>query len=616
MASPTRDSNLTQLRVARETIGDIGVLPANPTWYPLEPNSYSDFGAQVGTMARQPIAADRQLNRQAVVSLNAAAGYQTDLTPSLANDRILESVFAAHWRRKTRPSSVGAVASSSTITLGALNAEAITFRVTLSGINAGSPFDVVGGYGDDVDDLGADMAALLNADAALAGITYTPGTRALLIPGGGGNNTGDDTITADYRVGGISLIRTAMSITAPGAAGADRTIVLAGPAHFFKASDIIAVQGCVTAANNQGAVVTAITSLTDLLTLTDIDPAVGDPGFVVEAAPPDTARVYRVGFQSAAGDVDVSVAGSVYTLTSTVLDFTSLGLIVGEWVFLGGDGALAKFLTTANNGFARVRAVAANVLTLDKTQDTMATEANTTQLLHLYFGDFLRNEPDPADIVKRTLQFERDLGDPGFEYAIGQVPSVMRVNLAANNKAMIDLTFIGTDTETAAAAKAGDRPDAVLASPFNTASDFSWLRLQRASNEALVEANLIEASLEINNNPGPVAALSSLGPIDVTLGFFQVTGRIVAVFTTTDAIDFVRDNIEATFAFGMVRENEGVLVDIPSMGLGDGRLSIAANQAITIPLAIQANKSAAPFGYTMLWDKFWFLPDLAETFAN
>jgi len=88
------------------------------------------------------------------------------------------------------------------------------------------------------------------------------------------------------------------------------------------------------------------------------------------------------------------------------------------------------------------------------------------------------------------------------------------------------------------------------------------------------------------------------------------------VFTTIDALDIVRNNVEATWAFGMVRENEGVLMDVPSLGLGDGRLNVAANQAITIPLAIQANKSASPLGHTLLLNKFWFLPDLAETFAN
>jgi len=374
------------------------------------------------------------------------------------------------------------------------------------------------------------------------------------------------------------------------------------------------------AANNGLNVVTALTA--------DVSVEVAT-GQLVTETPPATAYIQVVGFRSASGDVDVDASGDLPALTSTTLDFTTLGLVVGQWIFLGGDLTANQFSTAANNGFKRIRSIAANRLTLDKSVLAMVTEANTTKLVDIYFGDVIRNESG-TDIVRRSYHVERLLGAPDdsqptqiqTEYLKGAIPSEFTVNIPTANLANFDLSFMAISHEQRLGSEGPLQSSVVTAQRadvYNTSSDFSRIKMSSVSdtNEAptALFAFITEATITINNNLSANKAVGVLGAFDVTAGTFQVSGNITAYFSNVTAIQAVRNNADITLDMAIVKDNQGIVIDIPLVSLGDGRLNVEQDQPITLPLSMDAATAediATGMDHTMLLTFFGYLPSAAE----
>ena len=380
----------------------------------------------------------------------------------------------------------------------------------------------------------------------------------------------------------------------------------------FSANDLVLAAGFTNAGNNGLKVVVSSGPL-----LVEV------AGSLIAEVPPATAKLTRVGKSFAVATVNVVVSGSLPRLTraSGTFDFTTLGLIPGEWIFIGGDSATFAFVNAANNGFARVRSVGADFIELDKTSSTMVAETGTGLSIRLFFGSIFRNEKQPNLIQRRSYQLERTLGNdengPMSEYLEGAVPNEMSLQIRQADKITMDMAFVALDHTQRTGAqglKGGDRPELLEAPAFNTSSDFSRIKMHLVSsgnaNPAPLFAFLTELTLTVNNNVSPNKAIGVLGAFDTSAGTFTVSGSVKAYFAGVEAIQAVRNNSDVSLDLAIVKNNAGFVFDVPLIALGDGRLSVEQDQPITLPLTTEA--AEGQYGYTLLINQFPYLPTAAD----
>ena len=512
------DSNITGLAYAEEA--QLGLLPGEgglggtPVWYRLNPNSYSDFGGEVITVAPNPINPSRQRRKGVTTDLNATGGFNHNLTFENLTD-LMQGVMFADIRAK---------------------GEEVVTAVVLDTVNP-DEYQVAS--------------------------------------------------TTDFIVGNLIIGR-----------------------------------GFANAANNAVNVVTAIVA--------DTSVEVADGLLVAEASPPTGADIKVVGFQFADADAVIDVSGNLPALTSTaVADLTTLGLVPGQWVYIGGDASANSFTNAANNGFKRVRSVTADAITFDKSDVAMVADAGVSgKTIRLFYGDVLRNETGSL-IVRRTYNVERTLGAPDdgspsaiqSEVLIGAVPNEFTLNVPQAELANVDVTFIATDNSQRLAAdgpKQSSVQDFRVAQEYNTSSDVGRIRLGTVSDvdeaPSALFAYVTEASIAINNNVTPNKAVGVLGAFDVTAGTFNVSGSVTAYFANVSATQAVRNNASVTLDISFVKDNTALIYDMPLISLGDGRLKVEIDQPITLPLntdAASGQDISTDLDHTLLLTYFHYVPDAA-----
>jgi len=360
-----------------------------------------------------------------------------------------------------------------------------------------------------------------------------------------------------------------------------------------------------------------------------------------------TAKIEAVGFEFAVDDATITQPGPTVafpTLTTTTKDLTQLGIIPGEWIFVGGDTATTAFALNAPF-FARVRSVTATVMTFDKTDISLVADDGTsdgaggssTQSIRLFKGRVIKNEIGTS-IIRRTYTIERTLGysnDSNItleqaEYVSGAVPNEWTMTSESADKVTVALGFVPTTSSSIDENVSGAdsllskisgviRQDVVEADAFNTSSDFSRISVRTVSATSANPDALFTYSesldLNINNNNSPNNALGVLGAFEVTEGVFEVSGNVSAYFGNVASVQAVRNNEDVSIDLIMAKSNTGLAIDLPLVTLGGGRLSVEQDQPVKIPLEAGAASGAKihpTLNHTLMFVFFDYLPTAAQ----
>lgn len=408
----------------------------------------------------------------------------------------------------------------------------------------------------------------------------------------------------------ISMNSNAVAIT--GVTASTKTIAIASTGASYLANDLIYASGFDKSANIGLKTVASSTGTTVVVTETMADETSGG-----------TPQIQKVGYMFATGVATIDVSNTYPRLVrgSGAKDFTTFGLIPGEWVFIGGDSSGVAFANAANNGFARVRSVAATYIEFDQTTSQMVTDAGTGKTVQLFYGNVLKNESDPALIKRRSYQLERTIGSDTdgtmSEYLEGAVANEMSFQIKPADKLLVNMSFIACDhtqRDGSTGVKSGSRPTLVAKDAYNTSSDFSQIKLYSVvdgeSYSTPLFSYVTDLTIDIKNGVAPLKAVGVLGAFDLSAGTFEVGGQVTAYFSDVDAVAAVRNNDDVSINCIVAKDNAGFAIDIPLLALGDGRLKIEQDKPITIPLKLDAAECDA--GYTFMFVQFPYLPTAAQ----
>jgi hypothetical protein len=332
-------------------------------------------------------------------------------------------------------------------------------------------------------------------------------------------------------------------------------------------------------------------------------------GATAVASPPSGSRIKVVGFEAVAADVAATIT-SGNALTSTSLNFTTLGLQVGQWVKIGeGTGAYA-FGTAANNGWAKISVIAAQRLDFSVVPSGWAADTGTGKTIRVFFGDTIAN-----GVTQYSYTIEQQLGltvGTRYQYLYGQ--TVDSVNIGSESKSVITASvgFQGgnADPFTAVRTTGATTNVPIQGVPLNSSSSIAMIM---ENGSRVGTPNFVNSfGINLSNNLRPRDAVGVLGPASIGTGRCNVTGSLSTYFGDETYYNKLVNSTVTSLAVGF-RDTEnfkGEVWDMPRVKYSSGAPDITGiDTDIFAPLEFQAlGDPTGSVPYTVQVNVFDYLP--------
>lgn len=352
-------------------------------------------------------------------------------------------------------------------------------------------------------------------------------------------------------------------------------------------------------------------------TITVAPAEVGGAALIPQVPMRGDTRVIKVGVRIATA---TKLTGAVdhVTLELGAAAITSLGMSVGEWLFVGGDSVGKRFANT-EPFYARVSAISPTTLTLDATTRPVTLNAEDAASLDVYVGSYVHDGVDTLSFTHSRYLGKDDANKHMREYYTGSIASEMALNMEAKSFVTCDFTYtcLGGDMVTmddaAHNAVYGNTVPARDGDPISTVTDVYRQRLVVPKlgvvNPAAIHAFVKTLTVNVNNNLTLDDAQGVLGAIGASAGDFTATGSMQVYLVSAKIREAIRCNCTAALDIICARKNAGYVLDIPALTLGNGSINVEKGQSVTIDLEQSAFESTR--GYTVSYTSFHYIPDVA-----
>lgn len=391
---------------------------------------------------------------------------------------------------------------------------------------------------------------------------------------------------------------TADSVITDVAASSD-TYTVADAAIDFAVGHLVLATGFTNAENNLLFRAAASTSGTAVIS---------PNGRVDEAAPPATARLKAVGFEGASGDIVATTTGG-NALTSSSLDFTTLGIQVGEWMLIGGASAGTQFATAANNGWARVSAVAANRLSFDVVPPNFDADAGTSKTVQVFFGDFLKN-----GTTIHSYSFERqqqDLTSPTYEYFRGDFLNTLALTITGGREITGSFGFLGLGGDPIGTTRVSGSTDVAPPSYGTMTASSNVGSLAEGGVSLIGGVNcMTEGTLNINNNITRTPVVGPIGSAAINVGELMASGNFSTYLGDGSILAKAANDTLTSLSFLTSYgsgNREGYFVDVPAVKLNVTSNVQGKNQGRMVSGTWEGEPHPT-LGYTISIGRFFYLP--------